>query len=134
MFLMHFRRPLMFLLSLGVVFGYGGAIAGAHYRAHHGCPERWGHHARFDDRAWGDRAGDRFDRFDDRDGRFDRQRAEPERTAAPAATPQPQTVVVQPSAPAAAPAPQIFFIMPGATAPQAVTATPAAASPAPAAP
>jgi hypothetical protein len=130
MFLMHFRRPLMFLLSLGVVFGYGGAIAGAHYRAHHGCPERWGHHGRYDGASY----GGRFDRFGDRDGRFEQRRAEPELVAAPAATPQPQTVVVQPSAPAAAPAPQIFFIMPGATAPQAVTPAAAAPSPAPAAP
>jgi hypothetical protein len=102
----------MFLLSLGVIFGYGGAIASARWHAHHGCDGRWGEHSRFEDR-----------RFDDQLG----QRAQP--------TPQPQTVVVQPAAPAAAPAPQIFVIMPGAAAPQAVTqvAAPVVATPAPAA-
>lgn len=123
---MYLRRPLMFLLSLGVIFGYGGAIASARWHArHHDCGDRWGSHGRIDDR------------FQHPDLRFD---TEPQRTqAAPAPAPvpqQPQTVVVQPAAAPAAAAPQIFFIMPGATAPQAVTpvAVPAvAASPAPAA-
>lgn len=117
-----FRRPLMVLLSLGVVFGYGGAIASARWHARHGCEDRWGHHGRFDDRRFGGAA------FDGRFDRFEGERAEPQR--APAAPAQPQTVVVQPAAPAAAPAPQIFIIMPGATAPQAVTQVAASAAPA----
>lgn len=106
---MFFRRPLMLLLSLGVVFGYGGAFASLHHR-HHPCGARWDPDARFEERVT------------------------PQ--AAPAAV-APQTIVVQPAAPApvAAPAPQIFVIMPGAAAPQAVQAVPAAvtAAPAPAA-
>jgi hypothetical protein len=121
------RRPLLFLLSLGVIFGYGGAIASARWHARSAdCGDRWGHHGR---------SGDRFERYSHR---FD---AEPARTqAAPPPQPQPQTVVVQSPAPTAAAAPQIFFIMSPTAAPQVVTpvavpVVPAvAASPAPAAP
>lgn len=101
------RRALIFLLSLGVILGYGGAIASARWHAGHGGCE----HSRFDDRFH--HPG--FDRFGD--DRFDRERqAQPQ----PQQAAVPQTVVVQPAAAAAAPAPQIFVIMPGATAPQAV--------------
>lgn len=90
------RFALMGLLALGVVGGYGSAIA----RAAHGgggCHSRGGWH----DARWQDsRFGSRFD-----DARDVKQ-----------AAPVPQTVVVQQPAPAAAPAPQIFVIMPGAQA------------------
>jgi hypothetical protein len=36
------RRPLMFLLFLGVLFGFGSAFASMRYRMHHGChDDRW---------------------------------------------------------------------------------------------
>jgi hypothetical protein len=98
---MNPRRPLIVLLSLGVIFGFGSAFAQAHHRMHGGggCHDRFGEHAQ-----WEERYEPRF--------------APP--APAPLAAPQPQTVIVQPAAPAAAapaPAPQIFVIMPGAAAP-----------------
>jgi hypothetical protein len=93
------RFALMGILALGVVGGYGSAIA----RAAHGgggCHSRGGWH----DARWQDsRYGPRFE-----------EAREEVKQAAPAAAPQ--TVVVQQPAPAAAPAPQIFVIMPGAQA------------------
>lgn len=107
------RRPvLMFLLSLGVLFGFGSGIASLRYRMHHGCHSDW--------------RGDRWS-----DARGDWRRARDADVKAPAPAPQPQTVVVQSPAPAAAPAPQVFVIMPqGVATPQVVTVpvpTPAAA-------
>lgn len=91
------RFALMGILALGVVGGYGSAIA----RAAHGgggCHSRGGWH----DTRWQDsRYGSRF---------------EEARDEVKQAAPAPQTVVVQQPAPAAAPAPQIFVIMPGAQA------------------
>ena len=102
------RRVLMLLLGMGVLFGYGGAIASASWHMrhahHHGCGAS-------NERRWG------TDRF------------EPA-TQAPAAV-QPQTVVVQPAAPVLAAPPQVFIIMPGAS-PQVVPAQVATATIAPA--
>jgi hypothetical protein len=87
------RFALMGILALGVVGGYGSAIA----RAAHcggGCSSRAGwHDGRLSDSRWGHR--------------FEQPRDEVKQTAA-----APQTVVVQQPVPAA-PAPQIFVIMPG---------------------
>ena len=105
------RRGLIFLLSCGVIFGYGGAIASARWHHQHGgCEGRW-ERGQYDDRfhhgPWGHPGyGSGEDRFGDE--RF----APPAPAAAPA--PAPQTVVVSPAAAAPAPAPQIFVIMPGA--------------------
>jgi len=103
------RFALMGILALGVVGGYGSAIA----RAAHGgggCHSRGGWH----DARWQDsRSGSRFEDVK-------------------------QTLVVQQPAPPAAPAPQIFVIMPGVQAapaqPQTIViptvAVPAVAAPA----
>lgn len=121
-----FRYALMAVLAMGVVGGYGSAVARvAYWRTHGGCHAGGGWH----ESRWGTR---------------DDERAEVKQQA-PA--PQPQTVVVQPAAPAAAPAPNVFVIMPGAQTAQPQTvvvptvAVPAAApqvvpavSPAPAQP
>jgi len=107
------RRGLIFLLSCGVIFGYGGAIASARWHHQHGgCEGRW-ERGQYDDRfhhgPWGHPGyGSGEDRFGDE--RF----APPAPAAAPAPAPAPQTVVVSPAAAAPAPAPQIFVIMPGA--------------------
>lgn len=107
------RRPLMFLLTLGVIFGFGSGFAQLHRWRHGGCND-W-RDGRWSDARYGS------------DWRTARD-FQPE-VKAPAATPQ--TVVVQPSAPAAAPAPQVFVIMPqGVATPQVVT-VPVAATPAP---
>ncbi len=87
-----FRRPLMVLLSLGVVFGYGGAFASFRHHAYaHECNGGGG--------RWGDH---RWERWEQRSER------------APAAV---APVIVQAAAPApvSAPAvtPQVFIIMPG---------------------
>ncbi len=99
------RRPLVVLLSLGVIFGFGSAFASAHHRMHGGgCHDRW--------------SGERFGERGPWEERYEPRFAPP--APAPVAAPQPQTVIVQPPAPAAAapaPAPQIFVIMPGAAAP-----------------
>lgn len=97
-----FRRPLMVLLSLGVVFGYGGAFASFRHHAHaHECSGG----------RWGD---NRWERWEQR--------------ATPAAAP----VIVQAPAPAPAPAsapvvtPQVFIIMPGGAQPVPAAVIPAA--------
>ncbi len=88
-----FRRPLMVLLGLGVVFGYGGALAS--FR-HHGGGEchRW------EDRSDWQRGDPRADRFN---ASPPSQAAAPVIVQAPAA---PQSPVVTP---------QVFIIMSGAT-------------------
>lgn len=105
------RRMLMFLLGLGVFFGYGGAIASAawHHRHGHGsdCGGPWSearwHHAPRD-----------------------------EVSARPQVSPAmvPPTVVVQPAPPAPAAPAQILVIMPAATPAGAtvIQASPATAS------
>jgi len=112
------RRPLMFLLFLGVIFGFGSGIASLRYRMHHGCHGDW-----------------RGDRWSDARDDWRSARDLDVKAPAPVPPPTPQTVVVQPSAPAAAPAPQVFVIMPqGTAAPQVVTVpAPASANVAPAA-
>lgn len=86
------RFALMAILGLGVVGGYGSAIARAAHWRHGGCHAGGGgwHEGR-----WG--------------SRFAEARSEVKQAA-----PAPQTVVVQPAAAPAAPAPQIYVIMPGA--------------------
>jgi hypothetical protein len=109
-----FRYALMAVLAMGVVGGYGSAVARvAYWRTHGGCHSAGGWH----ESRWQDRWGPRGD-----------ERAEVKQQA-PA--PQPQTVVVQPAAAAPAPAPNVFVIMPGAqpTQPQTVV-VPALAVPA----
>ena len=102
------RRVLMLLLGMGVLFGYGGAIASASWHMrhlhHHGCGSS-------SDHRWGP------DRF-------------APATVAPAAA-QPQTVVVQSAAAVPAAPPQVFIIMPGAS-PQVVPTQVATATTAPA--
>ena len=123
------RFALIAFLSLGVVGGYGSAIAHAAYNHHHGCDggsgPRWG------DNRWGNRWDDRFGRNDPRDQRDLRDIRELRdlRDAQPAAPAQvvPQTIVLQPQAqpqlqaPAAAPQP-VFIIVPQAAYQQPVTA------------
>lgn len=110
------RRVLIVLLSLGVFFGYGSAIARASWYARHGSEGRGCH-------GW----QSKYDRSD----RYDRSRFEaPAPAAAPAAAPQ--TVVVQPPA---APAPVYIVVPQGAApvAPQTIVLQPQApAAPAPA--
>lgn len=96
------RYALMAVLALGVVGGYGSAIARAAYW-------RGACHASAGGHGW--HGGDW------REARWQERRDEVK--VEPKAAPQPQTVVVQQPAPAPAAAPQIFLIMPGAQ-PQAV--------------
>jgi len=97
----------MFLLTLGVIFGFGSGFAHLHRWRHGGCHD------------WRD------GRWSDTRGVSDWREA---RDAQPAPAATPQTVVVPPSA---APAPQVFVIMPqGVATPQVVT-VPVAATPAP---
>ena len=91
----------MVLLGLGVVFGYGGALASfRHHARGHECGSGWEAN-----RGWG------HGRWDERGGGFERS----ERAA------QVAPIIVQAPAPVAAPAaapvvtPQVFVIMPGAT-------------------
>jgi hypothetical protein len=114
------RYALMGLLAVGVVGGYGSAIARVAYwkGACHGAA---GYH---DGRFGEGRFGSRF-----------QDRAEVKQVAAPAQA-QPQTVVVQQPAPAPQAAPQIFLIMPGAQAapsqPQTIVVPAVAVQPQPA--
>jgi hypothetical protein len=114
------RRPfLIALLSAGVFFGYGSAIARASWHARHGGEGCHGWQSRYDDR-------DRWER---------NETSAP--AVAPAPAPAPQTVVVQPPA---APAP-VYIVIPQGQAPAAAPQTivvqpqqlPAQAAPAPAA-
>jgi hypothetical protein len=101
------RRVLIVVLSLGVFFGFGSAIARASHYARYGGEGRGCH-------SWQSKY-DRGDRFD-RHGRYDRNRNEaPAPAAAPAAPPvaAPQTIVLQ--APAA-PAP-VYIVVPQGAAP-----------------
>jgi hypothetical protein len=102
------RRPLMVLLSLGVVFGFGSGFASVARHLHGGGGCHAGSHGQ-----WGERWGDRDWRGSD----------ELRRSEAPPAPPQ-----AQPQAPAQA-QPQIYFITPQAQAPAPVVVTQGAAQP-----
>jgi hypothetical protein len=114
------RRVLIVVLSLGVFFGFGSAIARATYYARHGGEGRGCH-------GWQSKY-DRSDRFENR---FDRGRSEAPAAPAAAPAPAPQTIVLQ--APAA-PAP-VYIVVPQGAAPagQTIVLQPQAAPPAPAA-
>jgi hypothetical protein len=117
------RRVLIVVLSLGVFFGYGSAVARASWYARNGGGGCHGWQSRYDDRY-----GHGY-------GRYDRFRNEAPAPAAAAAPVAPQTVVVQPPA---APAPVYIVIPQGAApaAPQTIVVQPQqlpAPAPAPAA-
>lgn len=106
------RRIAIVLLSLGVFFGYGSALARASWYARHGGEGCHGWQSRYD------RGYDRYDR--------NRDRNEAPAAAAPAPVAAPQTIVVQPPA---APAP-VYIVVPqgnAPAAPQTIVVTPQAA-------
>ncbi len=96
-----FRRPLMVLLGLGVIFGYGGAAAS--FRHHRGECHGWQERSEW---QRGDRAP--------------QAAAAPVIVQAPAAAPAAVSPVVTP---------QVFIIMPGAAQPMPAVVLQAAPAP-----
>jgi hypothetical protein len=112
------RKPLIVLLGLGVLFGYGSALGHMRHRWHHGG-------------AYGEGGCDRWSQ------RYDEPApvvTAPAPAPAPAPVQQqpvmPQIIIVQPQAVPAAPAPMVIVQQPQAAAPSAPIIVPVPQAPA----